>query len=130
MIIDPFAVAAVAAGGAAVVLALKAHDQYEDARFWNALFVDETARSRRLQVELLGHKAREIEEMHKRSQIARLGGKAKAAKVQAEATASRDRTNTEIGVTSFRPREEVVAAIRANRAARNQSPAGVAANRR
>ena len=129
MPIEPFMLTTIGFGLLAILLWIKARNNHEDARLWRGMYDAVSKAHRRDRGDLMDHRAREIIEKHKRSQIARLGGKAKAAKIKAEAPARRARTIDAIAHTAFRPREEVVADVLTNRRARNHLSAGVAAQR-
>lgn len=133
MHIDPWLLAAALSSAAAVRFWLKANRQYLLREYWYGCSVraaDDAMNSRSKLLDLQHSIALDTA---KRREIARLGGKAcqakRAAADLAEAPARRASTTAALAATQFRPREEVVAGVAAQRAARrNPQSASVAAN--
>lgn len=129
MPIDPFMLTTIGFGLLAIGFWIKADKRYLQRQEALRRYHLEQAANWELRSELFHLKWIRDFEAARRRHIASQGGKAKAAKIKAEAPARRARTNDAIAHTAFRPREEVVADVLTNRRARNHLSAGVAAQR-
>lgn len=128
MSIDPFILTTLAFGLAAIMLWLRADRYFVRSQSWERRYRLEESACWTARSELFQLKWEEGERAKQRSEVARLGGKARGAQRRLDQAARASTTKTAIVNASLRPRDEVVAGVLTDRAKRKIT-AGVAAQR-